>query len=174
LAPLISTSPYIELPQGLGGWSGFLILIGVLLALAWKWRAYNRPWKGAQWAAFILLVVLQVIASLMFGVRLPSGNALPPPGLPAEPGNPAIMIFSALPWLLASCMLGPWAAGVLAMISGLTFALWGTHTLFTPLSPLGVLAGALVRQRYRTATFRLFTHPLAAALLLALIYHSST
>jgi PAS domain S-box-containing protein len=69
-------------------------------------------------------------------------------------------------------MLGPTPAAGVALLSSLPLALWHTHNPFTLLEyPLmAVLFSVALRQRYRTRAFRLFRHPLIAALLLLLVY----
>jgi hypothetical protein len=169
---LFSSSPYIETLQGLIAWSGFFILVGVLSILLWKWRKYNRSFGRQQMALMAVLLVFQVAATLLIGTRLSSDFAQPPPGLPQDTLGPAVMVFSALPWVLAAGMLGPFPAFLLAVVSGLVYALWETHNLFTPLefAALAILFSVAARQRYRTVAFRLVRHPLVSAFLLTLLF----
>jgi len=82
------------------------------------------------------------------------------------------MLFSAAPWMLAGGVAGPLVAAILAFISGLVLGAWHTHTLFTAveLAILATIFSAFVCQRYRTTTFRMLKHPLAAAIVLGFIY----
>jgi len=169
---LISTSAYIQPPQDLLGWLGFVVLFAALIFALWRWRAYNRPWGNFQAILLAVLFLAALVTSLFIGIRLPSGAALPPPELPIEPPNPAVMIFSAIPWVLAAGILGPTSAAVIAMVAGLAFALWETHNPFTilELAFLAFLFSLLVRQRYRTTIFNWLRHPLVAALALAVLF----
>jgi two-component system, OmpR family, phosphate regulon sensor histidine kinase PhoR len=174
---LISETPYISLPPDLIGWFGFFALLSLILLLQWKWRSMNETYGTTQWGIFITLLVLAPLTSLFIGVRLsaiqtPGSWALLPQGMPMEPTTPAIMIFSAVPWVLAAGLLGPLAAGVTGLVSGSVAALWQTHTLFTPLeiALLATLMSAALRQQYRTTVFRLLRHPIASAILLAVFY----
>jgi len=104
---LISDTPYIDLPPDWIGWLGFLALLGLILVLQWKWRGFNRPFGRAQWGILAVLLVLTPITSLFIGLELnalgPAGqSALPLQGVPLEPTSPTVMIFAALPWMLAA------------------------------------------------------------------------
>lgn len=154
------------------GWFGMLVLIG---AGAYYWR--SAPHKGPQgmrgWL-LILLLALAPLTALFLGLRLPGSStaALAPDAL-AEPGKPPLMMFLvAVPWVLAGGFIGPLAAVGVALVSGLCLALFDTHSLFTPLEVAGMalLFAGMVRQRYRTPFYRLLRHPLAASLLLSILY----
>ena len=69
--------------------------------------------------------VLAPLANLFLGVRLSSGVALPEPGIPSGPHNPALMAFSVLPWMLAGGFLGPLDALLVGALAGLTRCLVG-------------------------------------------------
>lgn len=177
LFTLISEAPYINLPPDWIGWSGFLSLAVFVVLLQWRWRRANRPFRGAQWALLIGLMALAPLANLFLGVRLPAIEtsglwALPPQGVPLEPAPLAVLLFSAVPWMLAAGLLGPLPAALVGLLGGAFTALWRTHHLFTPLeiALLATLFSAAVRQPYRTAVFRLLRRPLAAALAVALFY----
>jgi PAS domain S-box-containing protein len=79
-----------------------------------------------------------------------------------------MMIFSALPWMLAAGPLGPFGAAVLGGLAGLLRGAWDTHTVFSilDLALLSALFASNVRQRYRTVAYGLFRQPLVSALLL--------
>lgn len=170
---LLSDSLYIELPHDFWGWLAWLALLGVVAYLIWLLRDYHPlKWRNRQWSLLFLLLVLVPLTSLFVVLRLPAGEALPPPGKPIDPSGSALVLFAALPWVLAAGLLGPAPAAILGLFSGLLLALWGTHSPFTPLetSLLAVLISLFLRQRYRTRLFHLLRHPLAAAALVALCY----
>jgi hypothetical protein len=122
----------------------------------------------------IALLVLASFTSLFIGVRFsaidaPGLFALPQQGVPSDPTTPAIMIFAAVPWVLAAGLLGPLAAGAVGLVSGSFTALWQT----LPVHYRNRITGDPVQRRaqpYRTPVFRLLRHPLASAFLAALFY----
>ncbi len=171
LGTLLSSLPYINWPT-LAGWSVWLILLGLILWLAYRWRSYNPAFKTNHWLGFAGLVLSVPLTTLFIGLQLTSGSSLPLPGLPTEVLGPALMVFSALPWILAGGVLGPLPAASLGLISGLIRSLWGTHSVFTPLdlALIGLLFSVVVRQRYRTFTFRLLRQPIVAGLVMVPVY----
>jgi hypothetical protein len=173
---LLTNSPYLEPPQGIVGWIGWIAYLGVLVYLLWRWRSYNKRWSRLQWGIFLGLLLLLPLTNLFFALRLPVVGVLPPPDRPVEPLGPAAVIFSCLPWVLAAGLFGVAPAAGLGLASGLILSLFETHNPFTILTiPLwAVLLGAAFQQRYRTTSFRLLRHPLAAALLLSLGYPFSS
>jgi hypothetical protein len=157
---LFTNPSYIEQPQGLIGWLGWLVFLGGVVFLLWRWLPYNKKWGGVQWGIFIALLILLPLTNLFLAVRLPAGLALPPPGRPVDPLGPAVVFFAALPWVLAAGLLGPAPAAVLGLISGLLMALWDTHSPFTFLefALLAALLGVCFHQRYRTLAYRWLRH----------------
>jgi signal transduction histidine kinase/HAMP domain-containing protein len=172
LPTLISDVHYIDPLPGLVGWLSWLVLLGIIVFLLWNWRGFNKSWNTRQGIIFVALALLVPIAGLFAGVRLSPGNALPLPWLPLEPVGPAVMVFAAVPWILAAGLLGPTPAAILASLSGLVLALWDTHNPFTPLefALLAVLFSGAINQRFRTPLFQLLRHPIVAALALTLVY----
>lgn len=163
---------YVEMPSTLLGWLGWLALIaGVVIWAAKEWKAV-RSMKQREWLWFAVLLVLTPFTALLLGFRLPSGQGLPPPGLPVVPQGPAVMLFLAVPWMIAGGVLGGIPATILALISGLLLALFDTHSAYTPIiyALLGLVFSALTRQRYRTWFYRLLRQPLVAMLLLPMVY----
>jgi len=79
-----------------------------------------------------------------------------------------MMVFSAIPWMLGGGLLGPLAAAVLGGFSGLLRGVWDFYSLFPILefSFLGFWFSLNIRQRYRTAAYRVLRQPLASALLM--------
>ena len=146
-------------------WFLFLALLGIGL---FRWRAFQPPIKGRFWGNFLILFALVPLLNLFAGIRLPAGAALPVPGLPVEPQPPAMMLFSALPWMLAAGPLGPFGAAALGAFAGLLRGVWDTHSLFSilDLSLLAAIFAVNVRQRYRTFSYRLIRQPLVSAFLL--------
>ena len=163
---------YIDKPQELLGWLGWLALLILEVYLLRRWWHYNKIWKQSQLILFISLLVLLPLTNLFLVLRLPPGGALPLPWRPLEPVGPAVVLFSTLPWLLAAGLLGPAPAAFLGLLSGLIAMGWDTHNPFTPLeySLLGTLAGAAFQQRYRTWLFGLLRQPLVTTAFMALMF----
>ena len=169
---LFSGQAFINQPQGILGWVGWGTLLMVIVLLLWRWQQYNKRWGGTQWAIFAVLLVMIPLTSLFLAVRLPASASLISPDTLEDSVGPAVVVFAALPWVLAAGLLGPAPAAVLGMVSGLLLGLWETHSPFTLLefALLAVLLGAMFQQRYRTLFYRLLRQPLLAALLLSLLY----
>src|SRR4030095_9602322 len=130
LATLLTRLAYLT-PMSIAGWLVWFGLAGVLGLALQNWREYQPKWSTRAWVIFAALIVITPIATLFFGLEFSTGSALPVPGLPDEPPGSTMMIFSAIPCMLASGLLGPLAAAGLGMISGLFRGIWDTHSLFT-------------------------------------------
>ena len=154
------------------GWLSLFVLAGVIVALLVNWRKYNRLSEPKQRRWLFILLLAAPMASLFLGLQLPAGSTLTPPEIHQDAPGPVIMIFSALPWMLAAGILGPLPAAAIAFINGLVRFIWNTHNPFTSLelALLAVLFSAAVCQQYRTRFYRLLRHPLFTALLLIIIY----
>ncbi|MFZ6029393.1 MAG: ATP-binding protein [Chloroflexota bacterium] len=162
----------LKLPPDWVGWVGLFGFLGLVVALNWRWRGYNKPWKRSAWGILIVLALLVPATTLFLAIRLSIGNTLPPPDTYIDPGGPVLVFFAAIPWIAAAGLLGPLPAAGLAAFSGALLALWETHSLYTPLELafLATLVAAALQQRYRTLVFRLLRRPLLAAALLTLFY----
>ena len=169
---LLGDKAYIDLPFGLLGWAGWLLCLGLLVWAAWRWREPVHGKTGWKWLVLALLVMFVPVTTLFFGLRLPAEIAVPVPGLPVEVSAPVMMLFSALPWVLAGGLLGPLPAMLVGLFGGFILAGWGTHSLFTPLEVTGLslLFSVLSRQRYRSRLFVFLRHPFGAALFLAIVF----
>jgi PAS domain S-box-containing protein len=173
---LTHNAPYLDIPQSLVGRliAGVCWVLGLALLVLFlgHWRAYHRPRNTRFWVTLLILAVFIPVTALFIGVRLASGGALPPPGIPIDRLGPALMVFIALPWMLAGGLLGTLPAAALAGLSGLLLALWDTHNPFAPLefAFLATLFSAAIHQRYRTRAYVFLRHPLITALLLAAVY----
>ena len=150
------------------GWFMWFVFLGLISASLYRWRSFQPRINSRFWGNFLALLLLVPLLNLFAGIRLPAGAALPIPGLPVEPQPPAMMIFSALPWMLAASSLGPFGAAALGALAGLVRGIWDTHSLFSmlDLAFLAALFAVNVRQRYRTFSYRLIRQPLVSALLL--------
>lgn len=164
--------PYLELPTTWIGWLGWFILsAGVVWWAARSWKT-AASMKRREWFWFAGLLVLIPFTTLFLGLRLPSGPGLPPPGLPVLQQGPALMIFLAVPWMVAAGVIGGLPAAVLALFSGILYGLFDTHSLFTPIifAYLCLIFSSMVRQRYRTRFYIILRQPLISILALPLAF----
>jgi hypothetical protein len=172
---LLRFSPFISFPQGIAArllvfviwFAGFILLMGII----YRWRAYPSRLDARARLFTLLAAVASVPASLFFGVQFAPANALPPPGLPIIPHAPALMIFSALPWMLVSGTLGLIPAVLVAGVGGIFSMIWSTHNLFTPLefAFYAAVFSVAMHQRFRTWVYQGLRHPFITAALLAII-----
>ena len=138
LRTLLDHLAYLN-PIPLAGWLVWLGLAGLLGIALFNWRKYHVEWNTRTTLVLIVLLIATPFAALFFGLEFSTGSTLPVPGLPEEPVGSTMMIFSAIPWILAGGLLGPFAAAGLGILSGLLRGFWDTHTLFTALD-LGLMA----------------------------------
>ena len=171
IATLITDLAYIN-PIQIAGWLVWLGFAGLLAVAVMNWREYHPVWNGRSWGILVVLIFLTPITALFLGIQFPTGSALPVPGLPEESSGSTMMLFSAIPWMLAGGLLGPFAAAGVGMLSGLLRGIWDTHSLFSllDLGLMAVLFSAANRQRYRTPIFRLLRMPLFSALGLVVVH----
>jgi len=147
----------------------WLSITGYLLYLT---RNYQKKWQQQDGVILGVLAAATPLTSLFVGLRLPEQALLSLPGMAIEPLGIPLMLFSALPWVLAAGLLGPVAAAGLAGLSGIILGLWSTHTYFTPIEFVfaAVLFSLAMQQRFRTFWFKWLRHPLIAAIGLSLLY----
>lgn len=172
LITLLDSLPALSTPATLAGWLGWFVFLAGTVWGVYRWRHYQAALNRHAWLALGALIVLTPLAVLFFGLRLPAGAALPLPNLPAEPRSPVVMLFSAIPWVLAGGMFGPAAGALFGLGAGTLRLFWDTHSIFTPLEMalLGLAFSVAARQRYRTVLFRALRMPLVAVLFLTAGY----
>lgn len=166
---LLDHLAYIN-PISLAGWMVWLGLAGLLAVALISWRKYHADWNARLWGLFTALLIAAPFASLFLGLQFSTSSALPMPGVPEEPSGSTMMILSAVPWVLAGGLLGPLAAAIVGLLSGLVRSIWDTHSYFTIID-LGLMAAMFAvanRQRYRTLLFRSLRQPLFSALSLVI------
>lgn len=152
----------INIPEDLValiGWGVWFVLLLVwVIRLLEKKVIVNRIYLIWLAALSVLILVLTPFFGLAKDIF---------PGDYAE-SNPMqhLMLFAAVPWMLAGGVLGYFPALLLAAMSGVLLAYLDTHNIFTPLIFMTLALGFTwcVRQRYRTTMFKLLRFPPIAAL----------
>jgi two-component system phosphate regulon sensor histidine kinase PhoR len=169
---LLGNPLYIDQPQELIGWVGWLILFCIVVLLQFRLKRLNKRWSRLHGGIYIGLLIFTILANLFFVIHFPAGETLPLQGQSVESGEIAIAVVAALPWVLAAGLLGVFPAATLGLLSGAIIALLNTHNPLTPLeyALMATLLGAAFHQRYRTWVFRALRHPFFSTILLALIY----
>ncbi len=154
-------SLHLDFPSSLISWSGWVILFLIVAILAVIVKGPKIRWQGRRWVwagiltlcVFLTTPFLGLPLSGLLGSTLPAGEILP---------GPSVLVFlSALPWMIASGMLGTIPATLLGGLSGFLLAILNTHNLYTPLetASLALFFSLAVHQRYRTPFYRLLRHP---------------
>ena len=171
LATIFSHPPFLYALDPMG-WAGWLLYLGLIVVLLFNLREQNRPWTKTRQIIFTLLLLLVPLTSLFVSFQLDPSFSIPFPNRPEDPGGPVVMVLAAVPWILAGGLLGPASAALLAVISAVIMALWGTHNVFTTLEIplLAIFFAAVIGQRYRTPFYRLLRFPLFSALLLVPVF----
>src|ERR1051326_4102111 len=123
LATLLTNHAYLY-PIPFAGWLVWLGLAGLLGIALFNWRKYHIEWSGRATGILIVLLLLTPFASLFFGLEFSTRATLPVPGVPEDPAGSTMMIFSAIPWILAGGLLGPFVAAGLGVLSGVIRGLW--------------------------------------------------
>ncbi len=159
---LISNPISLELPGSLLGWIGWLLFLGLIILLNYRWRMFNQPLDAWHKRTLIFgLISVPVTALLLPSLQLAAGS----------PGS-SLPIFAAVPWFIVAGLLGPGYAAVLGFLSGLSITLWGDPSISLPLEMafLATWLGWMFYQEYRTPFFRGLRHPILAAFLLIFAY----
>ncbi len=171
IATLLAGIPF-PAPPTLAGWLAWAALFAALAGFLYNKRKSQPAWGSKDWGLFLFLFILVPLFNLFIGVRLTFGSVRPLPGLPAEVPGSALMVLSAIPWMLGGGLLGPFAGAVLGAFAGLIRGAWDLYSLFPILefAFLGVWFSINTRQRYRTPAYRLLRQPLTGALLLIPIH----
>ncbi|HCU57079.1 MAG TPA: hypothetical protein DF984_02440 [Anaerolineaceae bacterium] len=146
-----------ELPDNPISWVAWMIWFGVLVFITVRNResAFRLDRQSVIWLALLSFLVVIVTPFFGFPVDGDSGNDQ----------SIHLMVFAAVPWMLAGGFLGLTPAVLLAGITGLLLAYLDTHSIFTPLlfMTASILFTLGLRQRYRTWVYRLLRFPLFSA-----------
>src|SRR5512136_2223187 len=98
---LLGTTLYIDQPQELIGWVGWLLLAGIMALLLYRWRSLNKKWTGLQGGIFVGLFVLLILTNIFFEIQIPIPGSLQAPTQAASSNELGVTVLAALPWVLA-------------------------------------------------------------------------
>lgn len=168
---LLAGIPFPATPTP-AGWIVWGSLLAGLVVHLYRNRKGTPVWGSKGWGLFLFLFLLVPLLNLFIGARLTFGLIRPLPGLPADTPGSALMVFSAIPWLVGGGALGPMAGAALGAFAGLLRGAWDLYSIFSivEFAVMGAWFSRNMRQRYRTPAYRLIRQPLAAALLLVPIH----
>ena len=163
--------PFVNWPE-LIGW---VFLVALMALAVWLYLARPEKNKAAgerSWLIFIGLLLLTLFTNSFIGIYIKSDLFMSWPGVPLESPGAALMFFGALPWLVASALLGPLAGFILALLAGIIRAPFDSHTIYTAMQYglMALLFNRWVRQRYRTRAYTLLRQPTFAAIALTPIF----
>ncbi len=165
-APLIPEYT-IDIPREPIAIITWLVLLGVLILLIFRIPEKNVKLNRSFliWMALLSLLVLALTPFFGIPVEIKPGNQF------GQSQILHLMLFSAVPWLVAGGILGVLPASLLAGISGLLFSYLQTHDIFTPLIFISMALFFTwgVRQRYRTSIYKLLRIPLFSSLFVIII-----
>jgi PAS domain S-box-containing protein len=170
--PLLGSPYYVDQPQEIIGWVGWLILLSISVLLLIRWRKLNKRWTRLHGGIFIGLFFLLLLTNLFVVARFPAAQALLPNVETLQLNGMTIPVLAATAWVLAAGLLGVFSAAVFGLLSGALIALLVTHSSFTGLEYglMAILFAAAFHQRYRTWVFRFLRRPLFSSALFALAY----
>ena len=110
---LLGTPLYIDQPQELIGWVGWLLFAGCIALLLFRWRHLNKKWTGLQGGIFIGLFVLLILTNIIFKIQIPALGSLQVGSTSTT--ETAVAVLAALPWVLAAGLLGVFPAAGLGL-----------------------------------------------------------
>jgi two-component system, OmpR family, phosphate regulon sensor histidine kinase PhoR len=163
---------FIDQPQEVIGWIGWLILLAISVLLIIRWRKLNKHWTRIQGGIFISLLILLFLTNLFFIARFPDLESILPGSQAITLSELAVPILAATSWVLAAGLLGVFPATIFGLVSGVLIALFYTHDVFTILEYglLALLFAGSFHQHYRTWVFRLLRRPLFSSALFSIAY----
>ncbi len=168
-ATLFENNPYIDLPYHLIGWIGWFVLAALVFWGLRKNLVIEK--RKGYWLTFGILLFASLVAAVGFVIYLTSFKSIPLPNVPRENASPIIQVLIGIPWLLAAGFLGVWPTVLIAFLSGILTAVWGTHNVFTPLefAIVAMVLALVLRQNYRSRLFAFLRTPFGASVGVAVI-----
>lgn len=152
---------------------GFLLLLVYLLLflyLLFYYRAHFSRLTRRQWLATAALALASLTVSQLFPLSLAADDQLAPLGTAQNP-TATLVVFGAVPYLLAGLTLNPAAALLVGFSSGLGRALWQTHHLHDPFhyAFVALLAALWMQQNYSGRLHQVLRQPLVSGVLSSLL-----
>ncbi|HWQ47289.1 MAG TPA: ATP-binding protein, partial [Longilinea sp.] len=165
---LLGENFYIEFPTDLLGWVGLVLLIGAIVWLLKFMRNSFRPPTTKGWLLFSGLIAVLPFLNIFFCLRFPGLVGITEVGLSDSSTVPTLILFSALPWVIAAGFLEVVPAFILGLMSGIVLALAQTHSILTipEISLICLVFTFFIRQGFRTKPFSFIRRPIGAALIL--------
>lgn len=157
-----------EVPRDFLSLTGWVMWFGFLVFLTAHNRdkAFRLDRRSLIWMAGLSVSIILLTPFMGFPVG----------GDSATGQNFHLMVFAALPWMVAGGMLGLIPAILLSGVSGLLLAYLDTHSIFTPLlfMTASLSFSLSVRQRYQGWFFRLLRFPLFSAMVAVIVLVPTT
>ncbi|HAD05748.1 MAG TPA: hypothetical protein DCE76_01155 [Anaerolineaceae bacterium] len=165
-------NPFFYLPFHSSGWVGWLAMVVLLLFGGISVRRSSDFQQYFKWSKFLLALAMVPLAVLLVEIRVPSLQSGAVPNLPLEMNRTGILVFAAFPIFLAAGITGAFPSLIIGLATGFFLGLFVTHDLFSiaEWGFLGLITGIALSQKYRTTFYRLLRHPLAAALVVWIIF----
>ena len=151
-------------PNGLPAYALMVLTLALCLGAFYQMHALSvfRAMDRGQWLRLAGLCLAALALGQLFPLRLPWTDPL----LSQHPATAFLLLFSAVPYLLAGAVLNVPAAMVVGLFAGLGRAFGQTGAPVDILAT-GLAAGVaawLMQQNYTGRTFRILRQPVAAAL----------
>ena len=161
---------HINPPQDFLGWVGLIVWIVIIILFIIKTNKGKPVWKlnYSHIVLYSLAAVLTKVLISLKGFPLHLDWLIPPDGV--NSGN-VILLFSALPWILAGLESGLVLGSFVGCISGIATALLFTHNYYSIIeyTTFAMLFAYFVGSVAKSRQFQLLQHPIMAISLVALI-----
>lgn len=163
---LFPSRPFITPPEDFLGFAvWFIFLFLLILAVKRLWQPLPSR-RQKNWWFFYALAFLAPFTVIFGGIQFENFSA----GFAVS--SLILFLFVAIPWQIAAGFFGLFPAVIIALISGISMAWWGTHDIFTIVETMGmaILFSFMVRQNFRTQFFTLLRFPLIAAIFAGILF----
>jgi len=169
---LFTSYPFIEPPKDIFAWIGLSTLSVVFLIGVFASRREKAGFSSRRWLYLVLIIVFTCLSTLFIGFRFPAQNSSPLFQFTVIYHPTAVMVFSAIPIVLAGAFFGPITAGIMGATSGLLVSVWDTHSYFTilELGLLGFIFAWMIRQRFQSKLFAHLHHPIITAIVFPIVF----
>lgn len=159
---------YIDFPSDLLGWVGLVLLVGCLVWLIRFMRNTFRPPTTKGWLLFSGLIAVLPFLNIFFCLRFPALVGMAGTLIDDPSTVPTVILFSALPWMIAAGFLEVIPALFLGTMSGIVLALAQTHSILTipEIALICLVYTFFIRQGFRTKPFTFMRRPIGAVLTL--------